>query len=74
MNYPRQSRRGIKRSPDKNRGRICFRPALGGRGIKPRDPASPLHSVRDQFEYEFSDRKFCLTELKEVEKILFLIS
>ena len=35
---------------------------LEGRGIKPRDPASALHSVQDQFEYEFSDRKFCLTD------------
>ncbi len=49
-------------------GRDGFVSDLEGRGIGPRDPASPLHSVRDQFEYEFSDRKFCLTELIQCQK------
>jgi len=60
MNNSEAEPRGIKRSPDKNRD--GFVSDLEGRGIGPRDPAAPLHSVRDQFEYEFSDRKFCLTD------------
>ncbi len=48
--------RAVEVSKGVTLGRDGFVSDLEGRGIGPRDPASPLHSVRDQFEYDWCNK------------------